>query len=55
MRRIEKLRKRKILYPNRKVDIAGKELTDKDKRRIDYVIKKAIQEYGDVLRLLGRN
>ncbi|MBI5026973.1 MAG: excisionase family DNA-binding protein [Nitrospirae bacterium] len=35
-------------------DILGKTLKEKDKREIDKAIKKTIKEYGEVLRLLGR-
>ena len=35
-------------------DILGKELKEKDKKEIDKAIKKTIKEYGEVLRLLGR-
>lgn len=35
-------------------DILGKTLQEKDKREIDKAIKKTVKEYGEVLRLLGR-
>jgi len=34
-------------------DLLGKELQEKDKKEIDEAIKKTIQEYGEVLKLLG--
>jgi len=34
--------------------ILGKKLSDKTKDRIDFAIKKTIRDYGDVLKLLGR-
>ncbi len=33
--------------------ILGNDLTDKDKKEIDKVIKKTIEEYGEVLERLG--
>ena len=35
-------------------NILGKTLNDKDKRNIDKAIKKTVKEYGEVLKLLGR-
>jgi len=35
-------------------DILGKELKEKDKKEIDKAIKKTVKEYGEVLKLLGR-
>ena len=35
-------------------DILGKTLTQKSKEEIDQAIKKTIDEYGEVLRLLGQ-
>lgn len=35
-------------------DILGKTLSEKDKREIDKAVKKTVKEYGEVLRLLGR-
>ncbi len=35
-------------------DILGKELKEKDKKEIDKAIKRTIKEYGEVLKLLGR-
>ena len=34
-------------------DLLGKELQEKDKKEIDEAIKKTVQEYGEVLKLLG--
>ena len=34
--------------------ILGKSLTDKDKHRIDKAVAKTVREYGETLRLLGR-
>jgi len=36
------------------LNILGKELTEKDKKEIDRAITKTIKEYGEVLKLLGR-
>jgi len=35
-------------------DIAGKTLSEKDKKIIDEAVKKTFIEYGELLRLLGR-
>lgn len=35
-------------------DIVGKTLSEKDKKIIDEAVKKTFKEYGEVLRLLGR-
>jgi excisionase family DNA binding protein len=35
-------------------DITGKTLSDKDKKIIDEAVKKTFKEYGEVLKLLGR-
>jgi excisionase family DNA binding protein len=35
-------------------DIAGKTLSEKDKKIIDKAVKKTFQEYGELLKLLGR-
>ncbi len=35
-------------------DILGKTLQEKDKKEIENAVKKIVQEYGEVLRLLGR-
>ena len=35
-------------------DIAGKTLSEKDKELIDQAVKKTFQEYGELLKLLGR-
>ena len=34
--------------------ILGKTLNDADKREIDSAVKKTVKEYGEVLKLLGR-
>jgi len=36
------------------VDIIGQELSKKDKEEIDKAVTKTIAEYGEVLKLLGR-
>ena len=35
-------------------DIVGKTLSEKDKKLIDKAVEKTFKEYGEVLRLLGR-
>lgn len=35
-------------------EILGKSLNERDKREIDKAIKKTIEEYGETLRLLGK-
>jgi len=35
-------------------DIMGKTLSEKDKKIIDEAVKKTFQEYGELLKLLGR-
>ena len=35
-------------------DITGKTLGEKDKKIIDEAVKKTFQEYGELLKLLGR-
>ena len=35
-------------------NILGKTLSEKDRNNIDRAIKKTVKEYGDVLKLLGR-
>ncbi|MCD6516043.1 MAG: helix-turn-helix domain-containing protein [Candidatus Aminicenantes bacterium] len=35
-------------------NILGKDLKEKDKNEIDKAIKKTLEEYGDVLKRLGR-
>ena len=35
-------------------DILGKVLGEEDKREIDSAVKKTVREYGEVLKLLGR-
>jgi len=34
--------------------ILGKALSKEDKRQIDLAVKKTVEEYGEVLRLLGK-
>lgn len=36
------------------VNILGKTLKEEDKREIDTAVKKTVKEYGEVLKLLGR-
>lgn len=36
------------------LNILGQELTEKDKSEIDKAITKTVKEYGEVLKLLGR-
>jgi excisionase family DNA binding protein len=35
-------------------DITGKTLSEKDKKIIDEAVKKTFQEYGELLKLLGK-
>jgi excisionase family DNA binding protein len=35
-------------------DILGKTLREKDKKEIDNAVRKTVKEYGEVLKLLGR-
>ena len=35
-------------------DIAGHPLTDSEKEEIDRIVDKTVKEYGEVLRLLGK-
>lgn len=35
-------------------NITGSELKEEDKKEIDYAVKKIVEEYGEVLKLLGR-
>lgn len=46
--------KRILGYKSRR-DIVNKELTKKDKKILDTVVKKVVREYGETLRLLGRD
>jgi excisionase family DNA binding protein len=39
---------------SRTAGAAKKELTGRDKRRIDAAVRKAVREYGETFRLLGR-
>jgi len=46
---------RGFAIPKRYVDnILGKTLGSKDKQEIDAAVKKTVKEYGEVLKLLGR-
>ena len=46
---------RSFAVPKRYVDaILGKALDSKDKEEIDAAVKKTVKEYGEVLKLLGR-
>lgn len=36
------------------MNILGKEVTEKSKRQIDSAIRKTIQEYGEVIKKLGK-
>ncbi|MBN1526848.1 MAG: excisionase family DNA-binding protein [Candidatus Omnitrophica bacterium] len=36
-------------------DILGRDLTEDDKKKIDTAVKKTIRDYGEVLKLLGRD
>ena len=43
------------LIPYRYVEnILGRRLTEKDKKEIEDAVKKTVREYGEVLKLLGR-
>ncbi|MDP3790668.1 MAG: excisionase family DNA-binding protein [Candidatus Omnitrophota bacterium] len=47
---------RSFAIPKKYVDhILGKALDKKDKKEIDNAVKKTVKEYGEVLRLLGRD
>ena len=35
-------------------NILGKELNEKDKKEIDEAVKKTVKEYGELLKLLGK-
>ncbi|MBM4146945.1 MAG: helix-turn-helix domain-containing protein [Nitrospira sp.] len=35
-------------------DVTGKTISEKDKKIIDEAVKKTFQEYGELLKLLGR-
>lgn len=46
---------RNYAIPRHYVDrIMGKVLTDRDKKNIKAAVEKTVREYGEVLRLLGR-
>jgi excisionase family DNA binding protein len=43
------------LIPYKYVEsIIGRSLTEKDKKEIEEAVKKTVREYGEVLKLLGR-
>lgn len=46
--------KNRILVYKNKFDIVDKGLTKQDKKIIDVAVKKFVREYGEMLRLLGR-
>jgi len=35
-------------------DVTGKPLTEAEKKQIEKAVKKTVEEYGEVLRLLGK-
>jgi len=46
---------RNYAIPKKYLDsILGKELNTKEKKEIDTAVKKTVQEYGEVLKLLGK-
>ncbi|MEW6107838.1 MAG: excisionase family DNA-binding protein [Nitrospirota bacterium] len=46
---------RSFAIPQKYADaVLGRALSDKDKKEIDRAVKKTVKEYGEVLRLLGR-
>jgi excisionase family DNA binding protein len=46
---------RNFAIPKKSVaNILGKDLRDKDKKEIDKAVKKTLEEYGGVLKRLGR-
>jgi len=46
---------RSYAIPQRFVlSLLGKELSEEDKKEIDAAVKKTVKEYGEVLKLLGR-
>ena len=46
---------RSFAIPKKYVDsILGRDLNDKDKLEIDKAVHKTVKEYGEVLKLLGR-
>ncbi len=55
-----KIKAKKIAgnYVIERKDLGGildKELTGKDKKKIEEAVKKTVEEYGETLELLGRN
>ena len=46
---------RTYFIPKKRIaDILGKALKEEDKREIDRAVRKTVKEYGEVLKLLGR-
>lgn len=46
---------RNYAIPQRYVlSLLGRELSEEDKKEIDAAVKKTVKEYGEVLKLLGR-
>lgn len=46
---------RNYAIPERYIaEILGKDLGEREKKQIDKAVKKAVKEYGEVLRLLGK-
>ncbi|MFN3966925.1 MAG: helix-turn-helix domain-containing protein [Endomicrobiia bacterium] len=46
---------RNYAIPKNYIDsIIGKELSNEEKKEIDIAVKKTVQEYGEVLKLLGK-
>lgn len=46
---------RSFAIPSKYVDnILGKELTEEGRREIDRAVRKTVKDYGEVLKLLGR-
>ena len=42
------------IYKDSLLEILGQTLTQKDRKEIDAAVKKTVKEYGETLRLLGR-
>lgn len=47
--------KKSLNTSNSDLPTENKKLTEKQKRNIEYVVNKVIDEYGETLRLLGNN
>ncbi|MBU1159777.1 helix-turn-helix domain-containing protein [Patescibacteria group bacterium] len=43
-----------VIEDNDLMEILGKSLSEKDKKNIEESVKKTIKEYGETLRLLGK-